>query len=205
MYTDNPKYANGFQSPLSMVGDKRPGVPRRKPIKRRVSWKETLRGLASGNDEEPATSPVKLRHSSSVLKTPRSRRSTFIGPSDDQGAMADAESEEEPEEDFNNWKEEDRPIRARVRYVPHQAKLVPRSESAVEKQQQELSVAVAEANTKAVLVVNGIGAGGKGNRREPIGTRLTMTSRTGYFQDRVITPSMVGQACLILIFGLLIV
>ena len=26
----------------------------------------------------------------------------------------------------------------------------------------------------------------------PIGTRLTMTSRTGYFQDRIIPPSMVS-------------
>jgi hypothetical protein len=27
----------------------------------------------------------------------------------------------------------------------------------------------------------------------PLGTRLTMTSRTGYFQDRIISPSMVGH------------
>lgn len=29
-------------------------------------------------------------------------------------------------------------------------------------------------------------------KKAPVGTRLTMTSRVGYFQDRVITPSMVG-------------
>lgn len=29
-------------------------------------------------------------------------------------------------------------------------------------------------------------------RRAPIGTRLTMTSRVGYFQDRIISPSMVS-------------
>lgn len=28
----------------------------------------------------------------------------------------------------------------------------------------------------------------------PLGTRLTMTSRTGYFQDRIISPTMVGSA-----------
>lgn len=32
----------------------------------------------------------------------------------------------------------------------------------------------------------------KKRRRAPIGTRLTMTSRVGYFQDRVVTPSMVS-------------
>lgn len=31
----------------------------------------------------------------------------------------------------------------------------------------------------------------KKKRKAPIGTRLTMTSRTGYFQDRIISPSMV--------------
>ena len=30
-------------------------------------------------------------------------------------------------------------------------------------------------------------------RRVPIGMQLTMTSRTGYFQDRIISPSMVHQ------------
>jgi len=31
----------------------------------------------------------------------------------------------------------------------------------------------------------------KKKKKAPIGTRLTMTSRVGYFQDRIITPSMV--------------
>jgi hypothetical protein len=30
-------------------------------------------------------------------------------------------------------------------------------------------------------------------RKAPIGTRMTMTSRVGYFQDRIISPSMVSQ------------
>lgn len=34
----------------------------------------------------------------------------------------------------------------------------------------------------------------KAKRKAPIGTRLTMTSRVGYFQDRTISPSMVSPA-----------
>ena len=33
----------------------------------------------------------------------------------------------------------------------------------------------------------------KRKKKTPIGTRLTMTSRVGYFQDRIISPSMVGR------------
>jgi hypothetical protein len=32
----------------------------------------------------------------------------------------------------------------------------------------------------------------KKRRKAPIGTRMTMTSRVGYFQDRIISPSMVS-------------
>jgi hypothetical protein len=112
----------------------------------------------------------------------------------DEGTLADAESsggeddDDDEEEDFNQYPEEARPIRARVKYkYPSGNDAVARSKSALERQQQELSLAVEEANTKAIL-----GVGKRGVRAsEPIGTRLTMTSRTGYFQDRIVSPSMV--------------
>lgn len=199
-------------SPLSMVGDKRPGVPRRKPLKRQTSWKDTIRGLTSGGEksggeksgDDAAASEPRKRRSSSALKTPKSRRSTFLEPRhrpnslDGEGDVpTDQEDEDENEQDYAKYREEDRPIQARVRYVyPDSTSgngsakggiAIPRSKSAVVKQQHELSVAVEEANTRATEQF-----GGKGKQKEPIGTRLTMTSRTGYFQDRVITPSMVG-------------
>ncbi|KAJ6500138.1 Alpha/Beta hydrolase protein [Mycena vitilis] len=194
-------------SPLSMVGDKRPGVPRRKPLKRQTSWKDTIRGLTSGGeDEESRASGPRKRRSSSAMKTPSSRRSTFLEPrhrpnSLDGGETADAsESEQDEPEDFDKYREEDRPIQARVRHVYPDTSFksgvsIPRSKSAVVQQQHELSVAVEEANTKATERY-----GGKGKQKEPIGTRLTMTSRTGYFQDRVITPSMM-RAMAILYIG----
>ncbi|KAF7361683.1 hypothetical protein MVEN_00511800 [Mycena venus] len=204
-------------SPLSMVGDTRarPGVPKRKPLKRQTSWKETIRGFTSSGEksggeksgaeksggEESTTSGPRKRRSSSSLKTPSSRRSTFLEPKADTVAT-DQEDEEEDEQDYAKYREEDRPIQARVRYVYPDATgsgkggvAIPRSKSAVVKQQHELSVAVEEANTKATERY-----GGKGKRKEPIGTRLTMTSRTGYFQDRVITPSMM-RAMAILYIG----
>ncbi|KAJ7703015.1 Alpha/Beta hydrolase protein [Mycena rosella] len=184
-------------SPLSMVGDKRPGVPRRKPLRRQKSWKDTIRGLTTSGgetDEDPSTPGPRKRRSSSTLKTPGSRRSTFLEPRQRPDSLnghpaLEAETDSDQEEpDFTQFREEERPLRARVRYVP-------RSTSAIVKQQHELSVAVEEANTKATERY-----GGKGKQKEPIGTRLTMTSRTGYFQDRIITPSMM-RAMAILYIG----
>ncbi|KAJ7188014.1 Alpha/Beta hydrolase protein [Mycena filopes] len=195
-------------SPLSMVGDKRPGAPRRKPLRRQTSWKDTIRGLTTsgGEKEEDTTSTgPRKRRSSSALKTPSSRRSTFLEPRHRPESlngvdMSEADSEQD-EQDFDLYREEDRPLQARVRYVYPESSLktrvppIPRSKSAVVQQQLELSVAVEEANTKATEQF-----GGKGKQREPIGTRLTMTSRTGYFQDRIITPSMM-RAMAILYIG----
>lgn len=178
-----------IQSPLSMVGDHRsPGAKR---LKRRTSWKDTIRGLAGVNEEDNKriVSTKQRRKIPPGLRTP-ARRNTFVVPrsatSDDQGVLADADTDEA--EDFNELKEEERPIQARVRYTyPYLTTTpLPLSGSTLEKQQRELCAAVTEANNKASVEV---ASGGK--RKEPIGTRLTMTSRTGYFQDRIISPSMV--------------
>ncbi|KAJ6587092.1 Alpha/Beta hydrolase protein [Mycena vulgaris] len=194
-------------SPLSMVGDKRPGVPRRKPLKRQQSWKDTIRGLTSGGekDDDPSAPAVpRKRRSSNVLKTPSSRRSTFLEPRqrpgslDGQAAFEVETDSDQEEPDFTQYREEERPIQARVRYIYPESSSkpgVPRTKSAVVKQQHELSIAVEEADTKATERY-----GGKGKQKEPIGTRLTMTSRTGYFQDRIITPSMM-RAMAILYIG----
>jgi len=111
----------------------------------------------------------------------------------DEGSLADAESDDE---DFNERKEEDRPIQARILYkYPNGGSDLPRSNSALERQQQELSIAVAEANTQAVKAFSGNHSPepANGKAKESVGTRLTMTSRTGYFQDRIISPSMVCE------------
>lgn len=165
------------QSPLSMVRDKKPGSKR---MKRRSSWKDTLRDLASGGDSDVETGSSQRKGSTKTL-TLKSTPTVA-----DEGALADAESD-----DVNNRKVEDRPIQARIIYKYPDS--VPRSHSALVKQQHELSIAVEEANMKANKAVTRRKSPepGNGDTTEAIGTRLTMTSRTGYFQDRIISPSMV--------------
>ncbi|RDB25294.1 Hormone-sensitive lipase [Hypsizygus marmoreus] len=187
-------------SPLSMVKDNRFGAHRGKRLKRKGSWKDTIRGFASSGEKEKESSSG--RYSTSAVKTPR-RHSTFLRQreqdvTDGEGELADAESDEDDDEDLDDRREEDRPIRARVRYeypdfpIPSAVNL---SSSGLERQQEELSAALEEADSRASKAV---GANVLG--KEPIGTRLTMTSRTGYFQDRIVSPSMM-RAMAILYIG----
>ncbi|KAF6761258.1 Alpha/Beta hydrolase protein [Ephemerocybe angulata] len=178
-------------SPLSMVSDSRP-FSQRKQLKRRSSWKDTLKEWTNG--AEGQSENTRTRSASLKWKMPPSRSTG------DEGSLADGESSED-NEDYNQYPEEDRPIQARVRYeYPNGGNGdggLPRSKSALERQQRELSMAVEEANTKATL---GMAKDGSVKLREPIGTRLTMTSRTGYFQDRIVAPSMM-RAMAILYIG----
>lgn len=154
-------------SPLSMVPDRKP----RKSMKRRSSWKDTLRGFTSGG-EDRALSPVR--------KLPRSLT--------DDGSLADAEGDDE---EYAGYKEEDKPIEARVKYRYENLKPKDqflRTHSALERKQDEMAAALREADNKAIQAF-----GGKEKRTVPIGTRLTMSSRAGYFQDRIISPSMVRR------------
>jgi hypothetical protein len=145
-------------------------------MKRRSSWRDTFRGLASGGDTDVESGSSAHKGSTKVSKN------ISTG---DEGVLADAESDDD---DFNQRKVEDRPIQARILYnYPAVSEGVPRSHSALVRQQPELSIAVEEANTKAIKAVSRR----KSPATESIGTRLTMTSRTGYFQDRIISPSMV--------------
>lgn len=121
---------------------------------------------------------------------------------DRDGGLADAESddaESEAEADYAQMREQDRPIEARIRHIyphiPAAIQPLPTSAAVLEKQQEALSAAVAEADTKAITGGKGEEGktGTKGKQGEQIGTRLTMTSRTGYFQDRIISPSMVSK------------
>lgn len=172
-----------------MVKDNKFGIPRNKRLKRKGSWKDTIRGLTSVGEKRKELPPS--RYLTSSLRSPARRH---LRPhrkeqdaTDGEGELADAESDEE-DEDFNYRKEEDRPISARIRYAYPHTMTPPNqvlSELMTKKQQQELSAAVEEADSQVSM------AGSSRKGKEPIGTRLTMTSRTGYFQDRIVSPSMV--------------
>ncbi|KAF8650416.1 hypothetical protein AX16_005222 [Volvariella volvacea WC 439] len=184
-------------SPLSMVVDKR--VPRRKRFRRKGSWKEALRSLTGGLEVSDTDKPpiLRSRHSTSVLSNrARYRNSTqTLSNMDDQGEMADSESD--AEEDFNRWDEEDRPIQARIRYkyakpspIGGHHFLVGKAESMKDQDKQGATTTPAEGHTPS----------DHGNSTKVLGTRLTMTSRTGYFQDRIVSPSMM-RAMAILYIG----
>jgi hypothetical protein len=176
-----------------MVRDR---IPSRKRIKRRSSWKDNIKGL--GSDSENDDNVQKKGHSTTHLKVPSKsapgRSSTWR--QSEEGAFADAESD--TEDDYNTRKEEDRPISARILYKYDGSPDLSRSNSAVKREQQELSIALAEANTQAVKAMSGKTVDTEnGHTKEPLGTRLTMTSRTGYFQDRIISPSMVCRLAML--------
>lgn len=156
----------GHISPLSMVGD-------RKVIRRRRSWRDALRTLTSPTTERPpalragrlasgVSSIVKRTKSGQAAATLLSRQ--LSSNAVEAGALAD----EEDAGDLTEVREEDRPLEARVRFNP----TVVQAEAGKPYQETDASEHIA---TQSV----------------PLGTRLTMTSRTGYFQDRIISPSMV--------------
>jgi len=154
-------------SPLSMVSDRR----RKKKIKRHSDWKDRLCGFTSAGEELTS------------LSAPR-----IIRTNTDNGMLGDVKSDDE---DFEGYEEEDKSIEARVKYKYDDLKprgSIMRTHSGLKRKQEEMAVALKLADTKATQAF-----GRKGDRIEPFGTRLTMSSRGGYFQDRIVSPSMVSR------------
>ena len=173
-------------SPLSMVGDK-PLHGRGKRLRRRKSWRDTLREFTSGNEDDGP--PIMKRSLTSAGTGQIQGRPAFerrgvshfvLRNGEDRGDLADAESEED-EENIAQIREEDRPLEARVRYVYEPTS---RTNGCGEPEKPEDATEPRGAEP--------IGTTREEKGKEPIGTRLTMTSRTGYFQDRIISPSMVS-------------
>ncbi|KAK1218820.1 hypothetical protein PQX77_018497 [Marasmius sp. AFHP31] len=164
-------------SPLSMVDDSGTWSRNKRP-KRQGSWRETIRGFAGTFDE----GDVAVKDPSSISnRRPRMRRSSSAlrtSPQDDSHGSSDMGAS-------LYRREQDKPLHERVKYH-HEA-------VSSDKKQQELSAAVLEADEKAAIAKKG----GSGSRKEPLGTRLTLTSRTGYFQDRIVTPSMMRAMALL--------
>lgn len=212
--------------PANMIGEKAPGYARGKTLKRHRSWRDrlSLRGFTSkkDNDHMDERPPIiKSRHSvshitseSAIPRLQRHRAATLpvnVQP-EDHGNLADGES------DDDNCKLAGERKQSRVRFtVSKRASAervatintpLVRSTSVLKKRQTDLSAAIAEANSQAVLAMNGGKEGSKGKDKQSIETRLihitsfttstqqsrarlTMTSRTAYFQDRIVSPSMV--------------
>ncbi|EPS97754.1 hypothetical protein FOMPIDRAFT_37998, partial [Fomitopsis schrenkii] len=145
--------------PLSMVGE-------RKGVRRRRSWRDALRKIASPTDERAGFT---LRHA---------KESQGRGDADEPNG--DAEAGEMADVEEGATKEEDKPLQARVRFHPEV------DERVLERHQREADAMIPGQSEPA--------------DQAPLGTRLTMTSRTGYFSDRIISPSMM-RAMAILYIG----
>jgi len=192
-------------SPLAVVGDNH----HRSKIRRKKSWKQSLRDLAQSSEvSTPRPKPLRARKNS---HSKRHAVSTTI----EEGTEADGEAAAEILE-FRELPEEEKPIRARVRwnygggYSPaatpptasperspimlpklgNKDQLGPSEQEKLQAEVAEADSEVADQRRREVAVA----------RTAPVGTLLTMTSRTGYFSDRIISPSMM-RAMAILYIG----
>ena len=154
-------------------------------MKRRSSWKDLFRDFASGGDNEPAFGS-QVRRSLSV---PHSSSNHSIG-GEEMRDDAENDKHEHEDDDFGHQKEEYWPISARVRYANPPAVATSRTGSMLGHGQQ-LSTALEKVSSGTAETLEGEGLS---RGKQPIGTRLTMTSRTGYFQDRIVAPSMVRSS-----------
>lgn len=186
---DHLSHAN----PLAMVNEERRSTS---PVHKK-SWRETFgMGLTSISGPPSITKRSKLRRSRSQLQPPETGSFGFTDSSSE---------EEEEEEEYEP--EENRPIEARIRWhhspvstspVDHAPDLLntihlgeSRGQEILNTEAQaQLATEVRKAN---VEVAKKRRRAAYDRKNAPIGMRLTMTSRSGYFQDRIISPTMVGH------------
>ncbi|KAI0268774.1 Alpha/Beta hydrolase protein [Gloeopeniophorella convolvens] len=203
---DHLSHAN----PLAMVTEAPSSAPTRKK-----SWRQVF-GMGM-------TPIVGRSTSASTLKQSRSRRSyTHLhaqehrapAPAADAG-YSDSSSDEDYDEDLEY--EEDPSIQARIRWqhsptssktgsplnrTPNASGIFPpKAGSSLDVLDSEVQAQLAVEVAKATMeVAKKRKRAARERKNAPIGMRLTMTSRSGYFQDRIISPTMM-RAMAILYIG----
>lgn len=194
---DHLSHAN----PLAMVNEERKSSS---PVRKRKSWRDAF-GMGMTSIKGPSTNPPITKRSKSRQSCSQLHARTTQISTDNLGSSDSSSEEDDDEED----QEEHRPIEARIRWQnsmvsrPDTPSLVHASslntlcpggsdvrEILNTKAQRRLAAEVLRANVEV----------GKQHKRAaydrknaPIGMRLTMTSRSGYFQDRIISPTMVSH------------
>nr|XP_018263969.1 hormone-sensitive lipase [Kwoniella dejecticola CBS 10117]OBR86127.1 hormone-sensitive lipase [Kwoniella dejecticola CBS 10117] len=219
--TQIPGLAHGkdhlrHKSPLSVVNDIENGGGKRR--QRQKSWAQTISGKlpnimspleekkqnGNGVKSNPATPSIRIKD------LPRSMSAKFAGwlggessaGTSDQEDGSDNSDEDEDEDDTATIRpprpEAEQSLAARVKTPAAeegQFLLSPpiASPAPIETPSTDDSTAPAGQDQVDQIVA-------KKRKKLPIGTRLTMTSRSGYFQDRIISPSMM-RAMAILYIG----
>jgi hypothetical protein len=188
-------------NPLAMVNEERkPGSP----VRRRKSWRDAF-GMGMTSITGPSTNlPITKRSKSRRSYSQPHAQTTRINTGNLE--FTDSSSEEDDDEEDH---EEHRPIEARIRWQnslvssPCTASLVNASsfntlcpggsgvrENLNTEAQRRLAAEVLRANVEVAKRRN---RAASDRKNAPIGMRLTMTSRSGYFQDRIISPTMVSH------------
>jgi hypothetical protein len=197
---DHLSHAN----PLAMVNEERPfNSPARKK-----SWRDAF-GMGMTSITGPPTSSALTKRSESQRwnSLPHGQ---MIQLATGDHEFTDSSSEEDDDEEEHA---EHRPIEARIRWQDSlvSSPITPTFDRALSSDALDPSGGVREIlNTKAqtqlaaeVMKANVEHArkqkrAASDRKNAPIGMRLTMTSRSGYFQDRIISPTMVSHLTLLM-------
>ncbi|KIY74423.1 alpha/beta-hydrolase [Cylindrobasidium torrendii FP15055 ss-10] len=181
-------------SPLDMTVE-RPGMSKR--MKRKPSWKDSLHIMTNSSRENLKLSDrsASVYRNRSAVRTPNiSKRSFFKPPSESDTEDSDSDDSSP----VSARRPEDTPLQERVKadyFAPHSPSRSIAAEPlgiVDDAEQGELSAKLAAADEALKSET--------ARKKEPLGTRVTMASRTGYFGDRIISPSLM-RAMAILYIG----
>ncbi|WVW83219.1 hypothetical protein I302_105237 [Kwoniella bestiolae CBS 10118] len=195
------------KSPLSVVNDIDSGR-RKSSRQRRKSWAQTISGKlpnimspmeekrpnGNGAKSNPATPSMRIKD------LPRSMSAKVVGWLAGENKDEEDENvseEEEDDEDQDTVKPDYRPeaersLADRVKTPAEEKKFIFSPVESPAPVETPDPIQQGEDNVDEIVA--------KKRKKLPIGTRLTMTSRVGYFQDRIISPSMM-RAMAILYVG----
>lgn len=175
------------KSPLSVVDDVGRSKPRRPANRSRKSWAGTLVdklgiGMTPSTPVHPKSTP---QSPSTPFKKPRRVESGWFASKEEDGSGA-----EDSVSDISDSDEDDGYFSGHSSYFGGE-----RREKSIQERVKTPGVNADEHFTEGILSKSPdkLDDAVVKRKKTTIGTRLTMTSRVGYFQDRIITPSMVGM------------
>lgn len=194
---DHLSHAN----PLAMVNEERKSSS---PVHKRKNWRDAFSMGMTSITGPPMNPPITKRSKSRRLYSQPHAQTTQIST----GNLESSDSSSEEDDDDEDH-EERRLIEARIRWQnslvssPETPSLAhassfntpsPRRSGVRGNLNTEAQRRLAEEVLKANVEVAKLRKRAASDRKNaPIGMRLTMTSRSGYFQDRIISPTMVSH------------
>lgn len=181
------------KSPLSVVDDVQPQRRTRQASWGHAIGKLAMSPLADKRDQNPL-SPKKSTWSRSLPRSMSTKVANWLAApngnthSELQEQVRPEEAVSDPSDSDDDTvtikdgrSEADKSLRERVK--------TPRAERRFDFEPVEK--ATPSSGVDAEVVMSGEPVQKPKKKKNPVGTRLTMTSRSGYFQDRIISPSMV--------------